>query len=572
MELRDLITQARRGDECAFTDLVRRYRNRAFAYAYVLLDDFQLAEDSAQEAFIAAYADLGKLQEPEAFPGWLRGIVAHQCGRIRRKRPTNTVPLEAVLEVAATEAGPERQWEAKETRCAILSAVQALPRTQREVIALYYIQEHSQQEIATFLEIPVTTVNTRLYAARTRLKRRMVPMIKETLQQKALPSEFADRIGRIVQVRGAVVDAQFAPDATPEIYDALSIQDTARSIEVKARVTQRVEANVVRCIALESELALEPGMQVLRLEEREYASLSAEELEQAVHTLGRASQEPPVLLETGIKAIDLLCPYPQGGNVGLYSGRGVGVVVLIGELTRRLRDHPQGLSLFKLSRRADVDVGQIGMVREAEFLGQTDTHGKLQKFWLLSEQATDPDAAANSALFDATTYLSPLMGTRGLWPAIDGLHSNSRLLTPETVGQEHYDLAQKVRATLQQARNLTLDPLFLEYVAYGANQRARQRAQEFLPQRLAQLSAGEQQIVLRARRIERFLTQPFFVAEPYTRNPGVSVPLADTLRGVKVLLDGEGDTLPEEAFLMVGTMEQAVQKARALTVNVSVQV
>ncbi|HLK56650.1 MAG TPA: sigma-70 family RNA polymerase sigma factor [Chthonomonadaceae bacterium] len=564
MELRELICRARAGDSNAFTELVHRYRNRAFAYAYVLLRDFQLAEDAAQEAFLAAYADLGRLQEPEAFPGWLRGIVAHQCGRIRRKRPVNLVPLEAVREIAASAADPELQWEAKESRNAVLAAVNALPQAQREVTTLYYIQEHSQQEIAAFLGIPVTTVNNRLHAARTRLKRRMLPMVKETLQQNALPSEFADRIGRIVQVRGGVVDARFAADATPEIYDALRIQDTVRQVEVEARVAQRLAENVVRCIVLSSELGLEPGMEVVRLEGQEHASLAGPELAQAVRTLGGAPPEPPVLLETGIKGIDLLCPFPQGGNVGLYSGRGVGAVVLIGELTRRLADHPQGLSLFKLSRKADVDIAQIGLVRDAEFLGQTDAVGKVQKFWLLADQATDPEAASEPTPFDAAVYLSPLLGVQGLWPAVDGLHSSSRLLTPETVGQEHCDLARRVRETLQQARSLLIDPLFLEYVAYGATQKARQCAQEFLPRRLAQLSAEERQVVQRARKLERFLTQPFFVAEPYTQNPGAFVPLAETLRGVEALLNGEGDDLPEEALLMVGTLEQAREKAATL--------
>lgn len=149
----------------AFTELTRRYRNLAFGVAVSILRDFELAEDAAQEAFIAGYFGLDQLQEPEAFPGWPRGIVRHQCHRILRKRRWGEVPLDHAAQ-APGAWDPERHLERQEARDAVITAVEALPEAQREAITLYYLQERSQQEVAAFLGVPVSTVNNRLHAGR----------------------------------------------------------------------------------------------------------------------------------------------------------------------------------------------------------------------------------------------------------------------------------------------------------------------------------------------------------------------------------------------------------------------
>ena len=153
-----LITKAQGGDISAFTLLVRRHQDMAFAYAYSILGDFHSAEDAAQEAFLCVHAGLHTLRAPEAFPGWLRGIVRHQCHRLLRHQPAPCVPWEHVAESPALEPGPEEQWERRETRVQVLAAVRALPPAQREVTTLYYIQDHPISQIAAFLEVPETTV------------------------------------------------------------------------------------------------------------------------------------------------------------------------------------------------------------------------------------------------------------------------------------------------------------------------------------------------------------------------------------------------------------------------------
>ena len=263
MELRTLVEKSRAGDRGAFTSLVRTYQDMAFAYAYAFLNDFQLAEDATQEAFLVVYRNLEKLQVAEAFPGWLRGIVRNGCCHLLRKRPSRLLSLEQVQDITASTPTLEQQMETQETQRLVQVAIQALPLTQREVTTLYYIQEFSQQEIATFLEIPVTTVNMRLHAARTRLKRRLLPMVKETLHANALPDDFAERVGKIVQVQGPVVDAQFPSNALPPIFSAITLSHPDLHQEVTLQVTQHPGNGIARCILVSETPGLVQGMQVV---------------------------------------------------------------------------------------------------------------------------------------------------------------------------------------------------------------------------------------------------------------------------------------------------------------------
>lgn len=249
MELTTLIRRARAADLDAFTELTRRCQNLAFGYAFSLLGDFHLAQDATQEAFIAAYFGLGQLHDPAAFPGWLRGIVRHQCHRILRQRPFGLVPLEHAAEIEAESGDPERHLAERETRDAVWAAIDALPQTLREVVTLYYLQEYSQQEVAGFLGVPLSTVNNRLHSARQKLKRRMLQMAQDTFKENGLPREFADRIGRLLQVRGPVVEAQFDPNDLPEVLSALTVSDEPRQIDVTVEVVQRLANGVVRCVA-----------------------------------------------------------------------------------------------------------------------------------------------------------------------------------------------------------------------------------------------------------------------------------------------------------------------------------
>ncbi len=534
MDLRALIYRVRAGEPCAFTELVRRYQDMAFGYAFSLLRDFHLAEDAAQEAFLAAYAGLNTLETPEAFPGWLRGIVRHQCQRLRRKQRLTVVPLDEAQDVAAAAPGPDQQMEAQEARAQVLAAIMALPQAQREVTTLYYIREYSQQEIAAFLGVPVTQVNNRLHAARTRLKRRMLPMVKETLQENALPEDFAERVGKIVQVQGPIIDAQFAPEALPAIFSALTISDSSGKQAVTVEVMQHLGNGVVRGIALSSVPGLARGQEVVNTGGPAPQPVSDETLSQVVSALSREESGPPEILETGIKVIDLLCPYARGGKVGLFAEWGVGLLVLAAELVHNVTTHQGGVSLFTFVQPKTDAANWLETIQEIPI-----ATGDVQTIYLPTEAPSDPQFMARFDFLDALTCLTRRLAVQGLYPAVDPLVSNSHLLDPAIVGQEHVDVANGVREILRRYNTLLPSGDLSGIEA---------------------LSAEDRTLVARARRIERFLTQPFFVAEPYTKRAGEYVPREETVRDFKALLAGEYDHLPEEAFLYCGSIVQVVEK------------
>ena len=198
-ELKPLVQEACSGDLEAFGQLVRRFQDMAYGYAYSILGDFHLAQDAAQEALVEAYRQLPNLRTPEAFPGWLRRIVLKYCDRLTRRKRIGTVPLDAAAEAPSDALAPDEIAQERDMRDAVLDAIKALPPGERTVTTLFYINGYSQKEVADFLDVPVTTVNNRLHASRKRLKRRMIQMAGEKLQSVPLPADFAD-----VVVRAAV--------------------------------------------------------------------------------------------------------------------------------------------------------------------------------------------------------------------------------------------------------------------------------------------------------------------------------------------------------------------------------
>lgn len=196
----NLVEHARAGDLAAFTELVSRFQAMAYGYAYSVLGDFALAEDAAQEAFLEAHRRLGDLREAAAFPGWFRRIVFKYCDRIARSQRAATVPLDAVGELRSGQPGPEAVAEQREREAVILDAIRTLPRDQRIAVTLFYIDGYSQQEVATFLDVQVSTVKNRLYTARKglreRLEERTMTMMRTTLNQHTLPEYFAHRLLR----------------------------------------------------------------------------------------------------------------------------------------------------------------------------------------------------------------------------------------------------------------------------------------------------------------------------------------------------------------------------------------
>ncbi len=312
---RTLVIRADSGDLDAFTELVRCYQDTAFGFAFSILGDFHLAQDATQDAFVAAYFNLSSLHDPDRFAGWLRGIVRHQCSRILRKRRLSTLPLEGAREVAAQAPGPEGQAEQRDAMGAVLSEIMSLPEPQREVTILYYVREYSQAEIAAFLELPVTTVNNRLHAARKTLRGGLSQMARDTFNSNALPEDFAENVGKIVRQQGPIIDARFGPDTLPTILTELSISDGAGQPGITAHVAQHLGDGLVRAITVPPASGLSPGATVINTLNPAGAALSAQVLEEVVNALN-VSRRTTEVLETGIKVIDLLCPYPRGGGSG----------------------------------------------------------------------------------------------------------------------------------------------------------------------------------------------------------------------------------------------------------------
>ena len=460
--------------------------------------------------------------------------------------------------------------------------------------------------------------------------------------------------GKIVQIIGAVIDVEFPRDAIPKIYDALKIEGTALTLEVQ----QQLGDGVVRTIALGSSDGLKRGliahntgapisvpvgkatlgriMNVLGEPIDEAGEVKAEH-HWAIHRDAPSYEDQSGstdLLETGIKVIDLLCPFAKGGKVGLFGGAGVGKTVNMLELINNIATEHSGLSVFagvgertregndfyhemsdaKVIVRDNLPESKVAMVygqmneppgnrlrvaltgltmaeyfrdegRDVLFfvdniyrytlagtevsalLGRmpsavgyqptlaeemgvlqeriTSTkHGSItsiQAVYVPADDLTDPSPATTFAHLDATVVLSRDIAALGIYPAVDPLDSTSRQLDPNVLGAEHYNTARDVQGVLQRYKELK------DIIAILG---------------MDELSEDDKRAVARARKIQRFLSQPFHVAEVFTGSPGKYVSLKETIRGFREIVDGKHDALPEQAFYMVGGIDEAVEKAK----------
>ncbi len=456
-------------------------------------------------------------------------------------------------------------------------------------------------------------------------------------------------IGKIIQVIGAVIDVEFPRTHVPRIYDALFIDDTGLTLEVQ----QQLGDGVVRSIAMGSSEGLRRGLSVSNTGAPITVPVGHKTLGRIMDVLGRPIDElgpigaekslpihrsPPSfedqaakeeLLETGIKVIDLICPFAKGGKVGLFGGAGVGKTVNMMELIRNIAHEHQGYSVFagvgertregndfynemKESKVIDkvalvygqmneppgnrLRVGLTGLTMAEQFrdegrdvllfidniyrytlagvevsalLGRmpsavgyqptlaeelgvleeritstkTGSITSIQAVYVPADDLTDPAPATTFAHLDATVVLSRQIAELGIYPSIDPLDSTSRQLDPNIIGQEHYDTARGVQGVLQRYKELR------DIIAILG---------------MDELSEEDKLLVSRARKIQKFLSQPFFVAEIFTGASGKYVKLKDTIKGFKGLVSGEYDKLPEQAFYMVGSIEEAVEKAKTL--------
>lgn len=472
--------------------------------------------------------------------------------------------------------------------------------------------------------------------------------------------------GKIIKVVGPVVDVEFAADQLPEINYALHVSDEGQEIELESKIDVTLEVaehlggNIVRTVAMSSTDGLVRGLIVENTGSPitvpvgdatlgrlfnvtgqpidEAGPVNAEErwsIHREAPSFAEQSPEKEIL-ETGIKVIDLLCPYVKGGKIGLFGGAGVGKTVLIQELIRNIAYEHGGYSVFagvgertREGKDLLVEMKESGVIDKtslvfgqmneppgarmrialtgltiAEYfrdvqhqdvllfidnifrftqagsevsallgrmpsavgyqptlateMGQmqeritsTDKGSitSVQAVYVPADDLTDPAPATTFAHLDATTVLDRGISEKGIYPAVDPLGSTSRILDPLVVGEEHYNIARGVQEVLQRYKDLQ------DIISILG---------------MDELSDEEKLIVARARKIERFLSQCFFVAEQFTGNPGQYIPLKETLRGFKEILEGKHDDLPEQAFLMVGTIDDAVAKAEAMKKSGSV--
>jgi RNA polymerase sigma factor (sigma-70 family) len=535
MDLEGLIARAKQGDLEAFAEVTRRFQHMAFGYALAIVRDLQQAEDVVQEAFVAAWFGLLTLADPAAFPGWLRGIVRHQAHRLLRQRHLEALPLTAAEAVATEESGPGNRLEQGQRVAAVLDAIARLPAPLREVVTLFYVHDCTQQDIATFLGLPLTTVNNRLHAARTQLKRRTLTMVKDTLEAHRLPDDFAARIGRIVRAREGVVEVLFDPTNLPDPLTELTVSDESRRRAVKVQVVQLLDDGVVRCVPMSPSEGLTPGMTVLSSGRRTEVPVSREVLDGAVRLLAGRARDPdhlPELLETGIKVIDVMCPLVSGGTVAIAGEYGAGTLVLVEELVRRLSGEPGGVSLFTFIPPGPSLSFQEVWAKEGYTGG---TVGSVQTFYFVGEEAWTVDRLSALPAVDVVIRLSRELGRLGIYPTIDAVVSRSRLLEAGTLSREHAAAAARIREALMVAPAAVTG-------SSGLPTEAELRAQ-------------------RSRKLQRFFAQPFFVAEPYTRRPGVAVGLGEALRGCREILDGIHDAVPEHAFHFTGGIADVLAAA-----------
>jgi RNA polymerase sigma factor (sigma-70 family) len=553
----DLVRRTRAGDRGAFTGLVQAYQNLALGYAYSMLGDFHQAQDVVQDAFLIAYERLDQLDSPETFAGWLRGIVRYRCLRSFRSGDRHFVTLVGMEDLVSDPPALDDEIQKHQERDLLLDAIKDLPEEQRTVVTLYYLQERSQKDVAEFLEIPVTIVNNRLHEARRHLQGSLLDMAPDTFRKRRFSEEFAKNIGRIVSIEGALAQTRFKRGNEPTLFDVLGSKTESGKAGGNLVVVQRLkDGRQFRCVTtgdVGHNADLYPiGMD--RAGDLADKFKSATLPEESVIDLARQfrRQESGKVVHTGIKVIDLLCPIRANGVIGVFGQSNTGQPVLLMELQNR-HEHIQGnLAAFLFVGWRHASILRTMLDVERDF--PADVNGNVQNVWIIHGRAGDPHYVKSADYLDARLFFSRTKAHRGLLPAIEPIYCKSNALDPDCVGADHYDVAQQALSCLRRAHELTLDPEFLELMVFEAFEAARKRYSQFMAHRLAELDGKDRQIVERARRLESFLTQPFYVAEPYSKREGVSVSIADTINGARRILAGEFDDTDPDALVWRGAI------------------
>jgi RNA polymerase sigma factor (sigma-70 family) len=536
MDYADLARRAGGGEVKAFVELTRRFQQAAFGSALALTGDFQQAEDVIQEAFVAAWSALPSLENPEAFPGWLRTIVRHHAFRLLRRKEVPTLPLAEAADTPSEEPAADHKIEQRQRAAAVLATLSTLPARLREPSMLFFVHECSHQDIATFLDLTVTTVNNRLHAARVELKRRTLTMVANSLHGHGLPDDFANRIGRLIETRGPIVEALFDPGATPDILTELSISDEANRRAVSFHVAQRRSPGIVRGVAASPTGELPRGSTVLSSGRHTRTPFDPTEFAEIVRSLSVEvpADHPVRLLNTGIKVIDVMCPLVAGGTLAIAGDVGGGSTVVMEELVRRLSVGSDRLTILLMMPPPSAETYPRALepgwslADELKEEGYSEgTVGMVQTLFFRAEEGWTPERLTALAPADTVIRLSLERARAKVYPTVDVLNSRSRLLETKAVEEQHVAVAVRVRKALAD--------LWSEKTC--TKSRTARLARE------------------RALKLQNYFTQPFYCAEPWTKLPGVTVGIAETLRTCQEILDGRHDDVPVEQFYFRGGID-----------------
>jgi RNA polymerase sigma factor (sigma-70 family) len=531
MDHAELVRLASGGELKAFVELMRRFQHAAFGSALALTGDFQQAEDVVQEAFVAAWSALPSLTDPAAFPGWLRTIVRRYAFRMLRQRELPPAALVEAEELPSEDPAADDRIERRQRANAVLATLATFPARLREPAMLFFVHECSHQDIATFLGLTLATVNNRLHAARSELKRRMLTMVTESFQGQGLPDDFANRIGRLIETRGSIVDALFDPTATPDILTELSISDEANRRAIDFHVVQRPAPGIVRGVATSSVAGLPRGSTVLSSGRHTTTPPDPAEFAELVRSLSATAAvgKPFRLLETGIKVIDVMCPLVAGGTLAIAPDIGAGATVVMEELVRRLSggNDPLAILLIMPIWPQSQEPG-FSHTEELKKEGYSEgTVGAVQTlFFRAKEGGWTPCQLGMLAPADSAIRLSLEHARAKVYPAVDVQNSRSRLLDTKAAGRDHVTIANRVRKALAALWS------------------------EEIPKSPAARLARE-----RALKLQNYFTQPFYCAEPWTKLRGVTVTRAEALRTCREILDGRHDDVAVERFYFHGGID-----------------
>ena len=537
--------EAVEGSDEAFASLVQTFEKSALTYATAILGDEHSGRDAVQEAFLIAYTSLDDLKDSKSFRGWLREIVRRRCLRIiRRKRLVSFAWTDGEESIIDAIDSPAEIYIRNERSAELQKALKSLPKKLREVIDLFHLRHHSQKQVASLIGIPVSTVKNRLHKARLHLKTKIKDMTDHQDSEPIHTKQGSPLEGKIEQCHGAIIEARFSKDAQPDCLDVFRVEDDNGNDMGLAVVQQRLLEDMIRAVRVEPlNEEIETGRLVLTNEE--VYDIPEEARTDAIRRLGVEKPETLEFCETGIKPIDLFCPLPKAGNVGLVAPMGTGKLINMEEFHRRLTEAGAEVTLFAFQQLYERDLFhnyRRAIARDAReridhyYLPRPE---KVQAVYLLSQEAFEPGfAKRNLETWPAIIHLTVEQANLGFLPAVCFANSRSSLLCPEVVGEAHYETAVKARQILMEARDLMFDPEWLRLLANRAHRAAAKRYRGFFERRFNELSEEEKFLVRRARRIQRFLTHPYRCAEAFTGQTGRFVSIKDTVSAVGAILGG----------------------------------